>query len=204
MAWYDITGTVADWVMAGSAVFAAMKANQWFSQRLHSKGLDKAEEILLSIDNSINELDNILFKVHESKYYLKAIASNRIAADSELLKTYDLVSDHLTDKFNHIIKIRQDTKLLERWNVTPKNIDLFEKIFLNFSDLFLSATQTTFLAHKCIYNICYMSRNDFDSAYAQYLDNYKKTDDGLRNVRMSYKDLIALDFNELFELKKPR
>ncbi|EKY3122139.1 hypothetical protein ACI1BR_004255, partial [Cronobacter sakazakii] len=84
MAWYDITGTLADWVMAGAAVYAAFRANGWFSQRLHSKGLDKAEEILLSIDNCVTELETVLFKLDEIKYYLDAIHSNHIKADYEV------------------------------------------------------------------------------------------------------------------------
>lgn len=203
MAWYDVTGTVADWIMAGSAVFAAVKANQWFSQRLHSKGLDKAEEILLSIDNLMNELDTILFKVHESKHYLKAIESNRIVADPELLKAYDLIIATQTEKFNHVLKIRQDTRLLDRWNVTPKNNELFDNIYLSLSDLFVSTTQTISIAHKCLHDISYMSRSDFESAYKVYLNLYEKSQNQLEKVHRDYKKIIALEFKELFELKKP-
>jgi hypothetical protein len=32
MAWYDITGTVSDWIMAGVAVYAAANAKDWIKQ----------------------------------------------------------------------------------------------------------------------------------------------------------------------------
>ena len=51
MAWYDVTGSIADLVMAGVAVYAAANANQWFSQRSHTKGFDKAEQLLADIDD---------------------------------------------------------------------------------------------------------------------------------------------------------
>lgn len=51
MTWYEVTGTLADWVMAGAAAYAAFNAKQWFSQDLTLKVFDKAEEILSTTDS---------------------------------------------------------------------------------------------------------------------------------------------------------
>ncbi|MGX5108098.1 hypothetical protein ACWKYD_04720 [Enterobacter cloacae] len=39
MSWYDITGTVADWVMAGAAGYAAYLAKNWIKPNLQQQGL---------------------------------------------------------------------------------------------------------------------------------------------------------------------
>uniref|UniRef100_A0A8I0CZT6 Uncharacterized protein n=1 Tax=Pseudomonas tritici TaxID=2745518 RepID=A0A8I0CZT6_9PSED len=64
MAWYEVTGTLADWVMAGAAAYAAFNAKQWFSQRSHTKGFDKAEGILSTTDS----LYNLTYKTIEDLY----------------------------------------------------------------------------------------------------------------------------------------
>lgn len=46
MAWYDITGTVADWVMAGAAGYAAFLAKNWIKPNLQQQGLTKVVNFL--------------------------------------------------------------------------------------------------------------------------------------------------------------
>ncbi|MEG6348889.1 hypothetical protein [Lelliottia amnigena] len=46
MAWYDITGTVADWVMAGAAGYAAFLAKNWIKPNLQQQGLSKVVNFL--------------------------------------------------------------------------------------------------------------------------------------------------------------
>ncbi|EPS5595985.1 hypothetical protein ACVF21_004190 [Cronobacter sakazakii] len=202
MAWYDITGTVADWVMAGAAVYAALSAKQWFSQRLHSKGLDKAEEILLSIDNCITELDTVRFKLDEIKYYLDAIHSNHIKADYEVLRTYDKTSKYLVEKFNHINNIRNNTTLLYRWNIKCKKTELFDDVYNCFLSFYITASQSISLAHNSVYNICHMTRNDFESSYAEHNYFSKQTEVEFEKLRNAYDVLSSHEFNELFLLKK--
>nr|EKX9064370.1 hypothetical protein [Enterobacter cloacae] len=49
MAWYDITGTVSDLIMAIAAVYAAMNVKDLIKERTHTIGLKKAEGIVLSL-----------------------------------------------------------------------------------------------------------------------------------------------------------
>ncbi|EKY3192771.1 hypothetical protein RA977_004320, partial [Cronobacter sakazakii] len=197
------TGTLADWVMAGAAVYAAFRANGWFSQRLHSKGLDKAEEILLSIDNCVTELETVLFKLDEIKYYLDAIHSNHIKADYEVLKTYDQTSKYLADKFNHINNIRHNTKLLYRWNIKTKKAEIFNNVYKYFISFYLTSSQSISLAHNSVYNICYMTREEFENSYVEYHQLYEKTQVELVKVRKAYDVLTSHEFNDMFLLKKP-
>ncbi|HDW0669569.1 TPA: hypothetical protein RKZ72_004076, partial [Enterobacter cloacae] len=191
MAWYDITGTVADWVMASAAVYAAFSANHWFSQRLHSKGLDKAEEILLSIDNAINELDSVRTKLDEAKYYLDAINSKEIKADYEAIKIYDQTSTYLADKFNHVNTVRHNVKLLNRWNVETKKEAIFDDVLNNFSKFFFVSTQSISLAHKSIYDICYMTDHDFENTYAEFNSCYKLTQVAFEEIHEAYSVLTS-------------
>ena len=46
MPWYDITGTVADWVMAGAAGYAAFLAKNWIKPNLQQQGLSKVVNFL--------------------------------------------------------------------------------------------------------------------------------------------------------------
>jgi len=46
MAWYDVTGTVPDWIMAGAAGYAAYMAKNWFKPNLQQQGLPKVVEFL--------------------------------------------------------------------------------------------------------------------------------------------------------------
>lgn len=74
MALYDVTGTIADWIMAGAAAYAAWNAKSWFSQRSHTTGFDKAEEILHKIDSFYLRTQESVLHLHSELEYLNAVS----------------------------------------------------------------------------------------------------------------------------------
>lgn len=92
MAWYDITGTVADWVMAAAAVYAASKADDFFRAKKNEAALKAA----------ITLYDDVIPKLYDKNRKLK-LNFNKIDWYATQLKNNIEPSHELYEKFHDML-----------------------------------------------------------------------------------------------------
>ncbi|MEW5200229.1 hypothetical protein [Enterobacter hormaechei] len=150
MAWYDITGTVADWVMAGVAVYAAANANQWFSQRSHTKGFDKAEQLLSDIDEQYSKTKNYISELHDAFEYLKAVDERITYVDGNKAHDYQMLILNHTFDIQRIDELSENLEMIERWSLFLKDKDIINDVLKKLRDSSVSAFNASSLA-KAVY-----------------------------------------------------
>lgn len=179
MAWYDVTGTVSDWVMASAAVYAAINAKRWFSQRSHTKGFDKAEEIISIIDSLHRERNDYTNQLYITNEYLGAIDDRSTHPDDERYSMYSGLSKKHSDKIKSIDILYEELVLIERWSIEIINIDLIKSVIKSLRQLNASASNAYNASYSCIYNINSMGRAEFEDSFKRFKSYY---DDFLRDL----------------------
>lgn len=201
MAWYDITGTIADWVMAGSAVYAAVNAKRWFSQRSHTKGFDKAEELLAEIDRLFNYTDKMQADLQNFWDYLEQSEKNTIKLNDSQNAYFVSLIDELTKHRNNIINLIQDAKLIERWSIRMKNSDVVFNVLLKLHEAFCLG-MILYSAFKLHMNALSDHRDLENNGIDLLLrKNYREANEATSAVMKPYKILINLKFTQLFAIK---
>ncbi|ELY4576828.1 hypothetical protein SMZ92_000160 [Cronobacter sakazakii] len=114
MAWYDITGTVADWVMAGAAGYAAFLAKNWIKPNLQQQGLSKVVSFL---QEDITKLATVRIEYINIEYIIDLIES---------LKGF--INLHPGDKQKRLKEVNEELKKdlsPDRANLKIKNLNDF-------------------------------------------------------------------------------
>lgn len=101
MAWYDITGTVADWVMAAAAVYAASKADDFFRAKKSEAALKAAitlydheiPKIYITNKEMIGHINKVVF------YFLSE--NKKILPSSEINETFEKLTTLAATFDNH-------------------------------------------------------------------------------------------------------
>ncbi|ELY6080366.1 MULTISPECIES: hypothetical protein [Enterobacteriaceae] len=201
MAWYDITGTVADWVMAGVAVYAAANANQWFSQRSHTKGFDKAEQLLADIDEHYGKLKYYISDLHNALEYLNAVNERMIYVDGKKSNDYEMLS--ITHKYDieRIDGLSENYMSLERWSLILKNRKIIEDLLKTFQNLSVSAFNASSLAKSCIYNAEHMGMDEFKLTLKNFKTHYDEYVKELAEAEQKYIKFKKMKFIDLFHIK---
>lgn len=166
----DIVSALCNVAMAGAAVYAAINAKQWFSQKSHTKGFDKAEEILSRIDSYYRNRNNYLSELHLTSEFFEAVNSRLTVADPILLDKYDKLSKEHSDNIVLIDKLSEELLLIERWSITVINIELINSVIKPLRELNISASNAYNGCYSCVYNYNYMHKDDFENSF-----NYLKT-----------------------------
>ncbi|WGK58978.1 hypothetical protein [Pantoea sp. SS70] len=201
MAWYDLTGTIADWVMAGAAVYAAWNARSWFSQRSHTKGFDKAEEILASIDEHNIKTINEVNIIHSSFSLFDDIKQTRSAP----LKNahFEYAENQLKHK-NTVTLIQNlinDLICLERWAIKVSNPGDILDVTNNLIDMHSSAAHFYASCDSCLYQIHYVGWVDFDNHFKVIKSNYDDYLLALANLDRAYNKFKVQRFDHFFKLQ---
>jgi len=200
MAWYDITGTVADWVMAGAAVYAAVNAKQWFSQRSHTKGFDKAEEIISKIDIHFRERNDYLKELHMTYEFLMGVDARSVSADPALLDKYESLSKKHTDIIALIDKLEEETILIERWSITIIDIELVKSIIKALRVLNVSAANSFSSTRSCLYNYNYIGINEFEDSHIYFKTHYEEFRRDLHSLEVIYDKFKRTQFKKIFKV----
>ncbi|XSB54988.1 hypothetical protein ACP3PD_07805 [Enterobacter ludwigii] len=157
MAWYEVTGTIADWVMAGAAAYAAFNAKQWFSQRSHTKGFDKAEEILSTTDCLYNSTYKTIEELYPVLNYLNELNSGLKKPDLKKAQEFELSENkhrEFISKIDNLVKeldlwkdgqLKLKTKILssESLNRSEKLMHLLATLLYQSNQAFLNASTIT-------------------------------------------------------------
>ncbi|QIM42028.1 hypothetical protein [Leclercia adecarboxylata] len=201
MAWYDITGTVSDWIMAGVAVYAAANANQWFSQRSHTKGFDKAEELLANIDEQYGKLKNYTCQLHGVLEYLNAVNDKITYVDANKSHEFELLI--LTHKFDiqKIDDLNENLEMLERWSLQIINKELMQGIIKKLRDTSVSAYNASSLAKGCMYNAECIGMDEFRETLTYFKAHYEEYLKDLAESEQKYLNFKKSKFVDLFQVK---
>jgi len=200
MVWYDVTGTLADWVMAGAAVYAAVNAKQWFSQRSHTKGFDKAEEILSRIDIHFRERNDFIKELHMTYEFLMGVEPGSVSADPVLIDRYEILSKKHTNIIVLLDKLVEDTILIERWSITIVNIELIKSIIKALRDLNVSAANSYNASRSCMYNFNYMSIIEFGDSHIYFKAHYEEFLRDLHSLEKIYDKFKRTPFKKIFKV----
>ncbi len=201
MAWYDITGTVSDWIMAGVAVYAAANANQWFSQRSHTKGFDKAEELLANIDEQYGKLKNYTCQLHGVLEYLNAVNEKMTYVDANKSHEYELlILTHNCD-IQKIDDLTENLEILERWSLQIINKELIQGIIKTLRDTSVSAYNASSLAKGCMYNAECIGMDEFRETLTYFKAHYEEYLKDLAESEQKYLKFKKSKFVDLFQVK---
>lgn len=200
MAWYDITGTVSDLIMAIAAVYAAINVKDLIKERTHTIGLKKAEGIVLSLDKFKDSIYKIIYPLTEF----------------DLLLNGDDFSNHdlLLNNRNNLFKLRRDIEYLkkqyqeikygidtiERWNVIIKNNNIIIPMLNNMIELLNSSDNAalngiSFLDED---KLNLVTRRSFSKSFKT---NYNEALASHVNIESIYSEFSMIKFSSLFSIQ---
>ncbi|HBW1972365.1 TPA: hypothetical protein MYV36_000291 [Klebsiella pneumoniae] len=201
MAWYDITGTVADWVMAGVAVYAAANANQWFSQRSHTKGFDKAEQLLSDIDEQYSKTKKYISELHDAFEYLKAVDERTTFVDENKAHDYQMLILNHTFDIQRIDELSENLEMIERWSLFLKDKDIINDVLKKLRDSSVSAFNASSLAKSCIYDAEHIGMDEFSTSFKHFKVHYNDYVKDLAETEQKYLKFKKTKFIDLFQVK---
>jgi len=145
MAWYDVTGTIADWFSftanAGTLVLTiiiAIKAKKILDDKVQSEGLTRGYKILDAIDEIYDVMPHLVEGIIHNRKTLKIAATpsenfEGYSLDS-ILNNASKIRSNASDLKNKVMKVSNMIKRLERWHISlfhKKDFDIFIQISTN-------------------------------------------------------------------------
>ncbi|MDD7993782.1 hypothetical protein [Kosakonia radicincitans] len=197
----DLVSACSNIAMAGAAVYAAFNAKRWFSQRSHTKGFDKAEEILVQIDTLFRKTIEGINELHGTLELLGSVSNKTKAADHSFLDKYE----ELSNQHNHIIKIidrlSEELELIERWSIEIKNQEIIKTTIKAFRDTHVSASNAYVAARSAVYNLNYLGFDNFEPTYKHFKDIYGDYLSEIATSEYQYSNFKKQKFTNFFKIK---
>lgn len=201
-------GSLTDWIsaganifMAGAAVYAAINAKQWFSQRSHTKGFDKAENILSTIDCYYRDRNQYLKEIHSTLEYLNALDYNLIFSDQEIQDKHEKLSKQHSNNILLVDRLSDELVLIERWSITVVNPERINAVIKSLRDLNASAANAYNYSRSCIYNLNCVSRQDFEFTLKQFKSQYDDFLKDLATLDNCYENFKKQKFTSFFRVR---
>lgn len=197
----DLASAGCNIVMASAALYAAVNAKRWFSQKSHTKGFEKAEELLSQIDHLFSYTNKIHVDLYNVWAYLEKVEKSRGQVDPEKNAYFISLLEELQKQLDTINRVLLDLKLIERWSIKLKNYTAIADVLLKLHE---SIASCIFLYSYFKFNIRDVGKYR-DSEYelidnnfkVHYIDASKKTE----AVIKPYEKLVNLKFTQLFAVK---
>jgi len=196
----DLVSAGCNITMAGAALYAAWNARDWFSQRSHSKGFDKAENILASIDEHTLLAKQSVNELHSSFSYIEEIFKSLSVPPKDTSSIYkDTESKHrnLKDQIHNLI---QELFRLERWALCLKNPGELLVVTNHLTDLHTSAAHFYFYCDSCLYQLHYMGWDEFEDHFKVLQSNYEDYLVSLACLEREYDIFKVKRFNHFFKI----
>ncbi|ENN8395791.1 hypothetical protein ACAX60_004429 [Serratia marcescens] len=200
-------GSLTDWISAGANIcmalaagYAAVNAKQWFSQRSHTKGFDKAENILSTIDNHYRDRLKYANEIHSALEYLNSLDLNNFIINIGILEKLKYFSNKHTENIELIDKLSDELLLIERWSITVVNIELINAVIKSLRSLNESAAITYKNSYSYLDNV-YDRRNDKLEGVLKQIDSqYKDFVTDLATLEHSYDKFKKQKFTNFFRV----
>ncbi|MCM7830423.1 hypothetical protein ACHHY8_22650 [Enterobacter cloacae complex sp. 2024EL-00215] len=178
-------GSVSDWfssianlIMAGAALYAAWNAKQWFSQRSHTTGFDKAEEILAVTDHLYNTTYKTIEDIYQVVNYLKELNSGLKKPDQKKADEFEISENKHREYISKIDNLVIELELMERWSIQVENKDIILAVTKSLRDVNASACNVYISAQSSLFDYANnhqkgfeFSRKNFNQHYEEYLQS---------------------------------
>ncbi|RAY78508.1 hypothetical protein DP190_22445 [Enterobacter cloacae] len=197
----DLISAVCNAVMAGVAVYAAANANQWFSQRSHTKGFDKAEQLLSDIDEQYSKTKMYISELHDAFEYLKAVDERITYIDRNKAHDYQMIILNHTFDIQRIDDLSENLEMIERWSLFLKDKDIINDVLKKLRDSSVSAFNASSLAKSCIYHAEHMGMDEFSTSFKQFKVQYNDYVKDLAETEQKYLKFKKTKFIDLFQVK---
>ncbi|MFN2992222.1 hypothetical protein [Serratia plymuthica] len=194
----DIVSAMCNIAMAGAAVYAALNAKGWFSQKSHTRGHEKAEEILSSIDvfyRNRNQTLAELYQLHKLIIEINKHIDNYEKKDNFVYKEK---SKYFSEYISKIDKLSEELELMERWNILVVNKDKITNIIKHLREFNVSAYNTCHMSYICITELNNGDIDEFTNAFKLMNVHYHEFALGLHNVEFYYKNFKNVKFTDFF------
>ncbi|WP_413739833.1 hypothetical protein ACL2XQ_25465 [Sodalis sp. RH14] len=182
---YEIQiGSVADWVssianliMAGSALYAAINAQKWITAKANNRGFEYAEDILNDIDELFNNCDKCLQSSLIIYLRLNDLLFNQSTEKEKLGIFNEEFRLTLFSVRNGIFSLKNKITRIERWNIKIIDVTIINDIMASLTDFsekceFTSEYVAKFLANevldedfKVVFNSTRESHNRLKKSY---------------------------------------
>lgn len=193
MSWYDITGNIADWVMAGSAVGAYLIAKDYYSDIIKKDGYDHIKklhlELIPALERNLN-LSTINLLDSDVPNYIageKGVFQNEDDVESTLFTTLtnDLNSlkKSLSESHRLVREIRKTYKELEvyGWSMFDSKRDILKDILKTNEEVFIS-----------IHNIVIYLKEILSRTSPEFLPLDNKEDYSVRSLPPAFQSIEEL------------
>ncbi|HDC4593785.1 MULTISPECIES: hypothetical protein [Enterobacter] len=201
MAWYEITGTLADWVMAGAAAYAAFNAKQWFSQRSHTKGFDKAEEILSITDNLYDSTYKTIEDLYPVLNYLNELNSGLKKPDIKKAQEFELSENKHIEFISKIDNLIKELDLIERWSIKVENKEVILAVTKSLREVNESACNAYISAQSSILECVNNNQRGFELSRKSFNQHYKEYLESLAASESAYNLFKKQKFITFFKVK---
>ena len=196
----DLASAGCNIVMASAAVYAAFNAKRWFSQRSHTKGFDKAEEILTQIDSLFRETVDGITELHTTLEFLNTVSGNLTLADHSLMEKYECLASNHNNLIQNIDRLSEEVELIERWSIKIKNQHIIHSTIKAFRYTHVSASHAYNAARGAIYDINFMSKEDFEIMLKHYKKFYEEFLYELAEAELQYGNFKKQKFTSFFKV----
>jgi len=185
--------------MAAAAGYAAFNAKQWFSQRSHTKGFDKAEELLSKIDIQYEYTVKLRKSLSDMWDYLENIEKEITLFNKEKNDFYSGLVVQCNNNIQNIEKIMHDLQIIERWSVRIKKPEYIYDVLFSFLELY-SCFKMLCLTFDLNMEI-YFKNSDSELTNSAFRNNYRETKNALIKNDKQYNSLTKHKFTQLFSIK---
>ncbi|MET3701438.1 hypothetical protein [Citrobacter sp. UYEF32] len=199
---------ITDWISAASnfamalaAIYAAFNANRWFSQRSHTKGFDKAEEILSQIDSNFRITAEGIKELHATLELLTAVANGMTRVDSTHMDKYDELINYHNGIIKSIDRLSEEVQLIERWSIEIKNDHLIQTTIKHLRNCHVSASHAYNSARSAVYNVNYIGIDEFRTMYGHFKTIYAELLSEIAESESHYDDFKRQKFTNFFKVK---
>nr|DAF10908.1 MAG TPA: hypothetical protein [Caudoviricetes sp.] len=201
MTWYEVTGTLADWVMAGAAAYAAFNAKQWFSQRSHTKGFDKAEEILSTIDSLYYSTYKTIEDLYPVLNYLNELNSGLKKPDLKKSHEFEMSENKHREFITKIDNLIKELDLMERWSIKVENKDIILAVTKSLRDVNSSACNAYISVQSSLFDYSNNNQRGFDLSRKNFNQHYKEYLESLATSESAYNIFKKQKFITFFKVK---
>lgn len=197
----DLVSAGCNIAMTGAAIYAAWNARGWFSQRSHTKGFDKAEEILASIDEYALNSKKIIDDLHANFSLLEEIQQSRSVPPKDQYLAYKESEEWHRVYMKNIHNLIDELFRLERWALNVSNPGEILVVTNHLTDLHTSAAHFYFYCDACLYQLHNVGWSEFDNHFKILKSNYNDCLLSLNNLEKEYDKFKVKRFDHFFKLK---
>lgn len=194
----DIISALCNCVVAGAAIYAASNAKGWFSQKSHTRGHEKAEDILSRIDVFYRARNQTLSETYQLHEFIVKISNNIDNHENKPFSFYDGKLKHFMEQVSNIDKISEDLDLMERWNISVVNKKVITDIIMHLRSFNVCASNTFNMAYICNRELNNKEIKEFESSFKLMKESYNELTLALHNIEVYYNQFKKAKFTDFF------